>query len=99
MASTNTIYSNIIEASRMDNHGLEVAWSGTPTGTLTILVSSSGTNWPSLTFSPSLAQPSGGAGYYGLSLNQLPFKYIMFVYTNVSGSGSLSIVDQLKDLN
>jgi hypothetical protein len=98
MSGTSTIYSNIVEVSRMDNHGFEVAWTGTPVGTITVFVSNSGINWPSLTLG-TIQQPAGVAGYYGLSLNQVPFKYVMFQYTNSSGSGSLSIYGQLKDLN
>jgi hypothetical protein len=99
MSSTNTIYSNIIEVSRMDNHGIEVAWTGTPTGTLTILVSNSGLNWPALTFDPVLTQPVGSANSIAINLNQLPFKYVMLKYINASGSGTLKAYTQLKDLN
>lgn len=99
MASTTTIYSNIIEISKMDNTGLDVDWTGTPTGTLTIYCSAGGKNFHALTFSPVLAQPAGAAGGMGVSLNQLPFKYMYFKYQNASGSGSLTIYGQLKDLN
>jgi hypothetical protein len=99
MASTNTIYSQIFEKSRMDNVGLEVAWSGTPTGTLTVLVSNSGINWPSLTFNPVLAQPSGSAGTMFIDMTQLACKYVLLQYTNSSGSGTLNIYGQLQDLN
>lgn len=99
MASTNTIYSNIIEISRMDNIGQEVTWTGTPTGTLQVMCSISGINFYALTFGNPLAQPSGSAGGYVTYLNQLPFKYLMLQYTNSSGSGVLTIYNQLKDLN
>lgn len=99
MSSTNTIYSQIIDVSKMDNLGFEVNWSGTPTGTLTVSVSNSGINWPNLTFSPVLAQPSGSAGFYALGLELFEFKYVMFSYTNVSGSGTLTIYGQNKDMN
>ena len=77
MASTNTIYSQIVDISRMDNSGLEVNWTGTPTGTLSVMVSNSGINFYALTFSPVLAQPAGSAGGYTIDLNQLPYKYLM----------------------
>lgn len=97
--STNTIYTNIVEVAKMDNHGIEVAWTGTPTGTLTVTGSTSGINWFDLTFSPSLTQPAGSAGSYGLDLNQYPWKYVMFKYVNASGTGTISVYNQLKDLN
>lgn len=99
MSSTNTIYSQIIDISRMDNSGLEVTWTGTPTGTFQVMVSNSGINFYALTFNPSLAQPAGSAGGYAVNLNQVPFKYLMLQYTNVSGSGVLTVYGQMKDLN
>lgn len=97
MSGTNTIYSNIIDISRMDNIGAEVAWTGTPTGTISLLVSVSGINWPSLTIT--IGQPAGSANNYAIDLNQLPWKYFMFKYTNTSGSGLLNVFLQMKDLN
>ena len=99
MASTNTIYTNIIERSRMDNHFIELSWSGTPTGTITVLVSDSGVSWPSLTFTPAFTQPSGSAAFEGLSIAFLAAKYIMLSYTNMSGSGSLTAYLQSCDVN
>lgn len=99
MAGTNVIYSQIIDMSRMDNIGAEVNFSGTAIGTLEIMVSNSGANFYALTFNPALAQPSGSSGGYAIDLNQLPFKYIMFRYTNASGTGTLTIYLQSKDLN
>lgn len=99
MATTATIYSQIIDISKMDNIGLEVTWTGTPTGTFTVNVSNSGISFYALTFSPALAQPAGSASGYAIDLNQIPFKYIMLKYINASGSGVLSVYGQNKDLN
>lgn len=98
-SSTNTIYTNILEVSRMDNHGIEMAWTGTPTGTLTVVGSNSGLNWFSLTFNPALSQPTGSALVYGIDLNQYPWKYVMLQFVNESGSGTVAAYAQLKDLN
>jgi hypothetical protein len=83
----------------MDNTGLEVTWTGTPTGTLSVMVSCSGINFYALTFNPVLTQPSGSAGGYAINLNQLPFKWLMLQYVNSSGSGVLTVYGQNKDLN
>ncbi len=100
MASTNVIYTNILDISRMDNSGIEVVWTGTPTGTLLVVASISGLNWFSLTFNPALAQPAGSANTgYGININQYPFKFLMLQYTNASSTGTLSAWTQLKDLN
>ncbi len=99
MASTNTIYSQIVEVSRMDNIGLEIAWTGNPVGTFSVHASISGINFPSITFDPALAQPSGSAGSYVINLALYGFKYIMLKYVNTSGSGTLHAYGQVKDLN
>lgn len=99
MASTNTIYSNIQDISNTDNQGLQVDWTGTPTGTLTVMVSESGTTFHNLTFNPVLTQPTGSAGGYVVNLNQIPWRYIMLQYVNSSGSGTLTAWLGSKDLN
>lgn len=99
MSGTNTIYSNIIDLSRMDNVGLEVNWTGTPVGTFSVLGSNSGANFYALTFDPALGQPNGSAGGYLIDLTQYPFKYILLEYVNSSGSGNLTVYAQNKDLN
>lgn len=99
MASTNTIYSQIIAIDRMDNLGLEFTWTGTPTGTFQVMVSNSGINFYALTFNPILTQPAGSAGGYAIDLNQVPFRWIMLQYTNASGTGSMTVYGQMRDLN
>jgi len=83
----------------MDNSGLEVTWTGTPTGTFQVMVSNSAINFYSLTFIPALGQPVGSAGGYVIDLNQIPFKYMMLQYTNISGTGTITVYGQNKDLN
>lgn len=99
MASTNTIYSNIQDISNTDNQGLEITWTGTPTGTISVYCSESGVNFYPLTFNPVLNQPLGSAGGYLVNLNQIPWRYIYIKYVNASGSGSLTIWIGSKDLN
>lgn len=99
MASTNTIYSNILDISNYDNSGLEISWTGTPTGTVSVLGSVSGTFFFPLTFNPVLGQPAGSAGGYGVDLNFFPWKFIMLQYVNASGSGSLSAYAQYKAMS
>lgn len=98
MASTNVIYSQIIDISRMDDIGLEVTWTGTPTGTFEVDVSDSGVNFYALTFNPVLNQPAGSASGYFVNLTQLAAKYILLKYTNASGSGTLTVYGQMKDI-
>lgn len=99
MSGTSTIYTQIIDTSRMDNVGLEITYAGTGTGTITVLGSSSGNNFYSWSPSPSITQPAGSSGGCLTGLNQFPFKYMYIKYTNSSGSGTLTIYGQMKDLN
>lgn len=99
MASTNTIYSQIVDMSRIDNIGLEITWTGNPVGVWSILASSSGINFYPLTFSPGLTQPAGTATGDVTNLNQYPFKYLLLKYVNASGSGALTVYGFNKDLN
>lgn len=98
MTGTSTIYSNIIDVTIKDNLGLELAWTGTPTGTITVWASSSGINFFSVDFA-GFIQPSGSAKVVGVDLSQFPWKYIYLSYTNASGSGVLTAYMTTKDLN
>lgn len=102
MSGTNTIYSQIVDVSRMDDVAIEFNWTGTPTGTISLLVSNSAINWPSISataFTPAFVQPSGTAAFEGMNLSLLGFKYILLQYTNASGAGVLTAYGQVKDLN
>lgn len=99
MSGTNTIYSNIQDISNTDNQGLEITWSGTPTGTISVLCSESGLYFYPLTFNPAITQPTGSAGGYLIDLNQVPWRYVMVQYVNASGSGVLTMWLGSKDLN
>lgn len=98
-SGTNTIYTNIIGLRQMDNVGLEITWTGTLTGTFSIMVSNSGINFYALTFNPALAQPAGTAGGYVVSMTALPFQYMFVQYTNASGTGTVVIYNQCKANN
>lgn len=99
MSSTNTIYTNILGIRQSDNVGIEITWTGTPTGTITVYCSNSGINFYSLTFNPALAQPSGSAGGFNIAAADLPFQYLFIQYTNSSGSGTITAYSQCKANN
>lgn len=100
MASTNTIYTNILGIQQMDNVAIELTWTGTPTGTISVMVSNSGINFYALSgFNPALIQPAGSAGGEGIQLSPISFRYIFLQYTNVSGSGTITAYCQSKANN
>lgn len=99
MSSTNTIYTNILGIRQTDNQGIEITWTGTPTGTLSVMVSNSGINFYPLTFSPLLGQPAGSSGGYVIALIDIPFQYMFLQYVNASGSGTITAYSQCKAKN
>lgn len=99
VSGTNTYTSNTFNASNLDNIGLQVTFTGTMNGTLSVLCSIDNVNFDALTFSPSLSQPSGSNLNYLINLNQLPFPYLQVQYVNSSGSGTLTVYLSAKDLN
>lgn len=101
MSGTNVIYTNILGIRQVDNQGLEINWSGTPTGVLQVMVSNSGIqgNFHALVYNPVLAQPAGSAGGYVISNTGLPFQYMYLLYTNTSGSGLITAYSQCKANN
>jgi hypothetical protein len=99
MSGTNTIYSNILDVSRLDNDGLEIAWTGTPTGTISYWASVSGISANFFQITLTTNQPAGSPGAFGVNLNQYPYKYLQIQYVNSSGSGNISVYGQYKDLN
>lgn len=99
MTGTSTIYSQPLDVNLKDNIGLEVTWTGTPTGTIQVLGSSSGNTYYPLTFNPILTQPAGSAGGYLIDLNQFPWRYLSVEYTNSSGTGVLLVTLTAKDIN
>ena len=94
-----TIYTNILGLRQTDNQGLEITWSGSPTGTLSVMVSNSGVNFYALTFSPPLAQPAGAPLGYVISMTALPFQYMFLMYANTSGTGTITAYSQCKANN
>ena len=92
-------YSNIIDLSLLDNVGLEVTWTGTAIGVISVMGSCSGVNFYALTFDPVLTQPAGASGGYLIDLNQFPFRWIQIQYAATSSTGALTVYATAKDLS
>ena len=84
----------------MDNIGIQLGFTGTPTGTFAVQVSadyaqdqfgnvSNAGNWVALTLSPSPAASGSGDNIY-IDLNQLSAPWVRVVYTRTSGTGTLN---------
>lgn len=99
MSGTNTIYTNILGLRQSDNQGIEITWTGTPTGTFSVMVSNSGINWYALTYNPALTQPSGSAGGFVIANIGIPFQYCYLQYVNSTGTGTITAYNQCKANN
>lgn len=112
MSGTNTIYSKVLNVTNLDNLGLEIVWTGTPTGTISVLAANANLGEPhgyspsnpipsqnALTFNPVLLQPTGGPGGYVIDLQGYPFYWLQIMYTNSSGTGVLKVYPSGKDVN
>ena len=94
-----SIVSAVSSIAYLDNIGVQLSWTGTPTGTFAIQVSADYQqdqnknvtnvgNWIPLILSPAPAA-SGAAGTAYIDLNQLSAPWIRVVYTKTSGTGTL----------
>lgn len=99
MTGTATVTSDTFNLHNLDNVGLQISWTGSPTGSITINCSIDGETFYPLTFNPSITQPAGSAAGYLVDLNQVPFPYLRVSYTNASGSGVLNVYLSAKDVN
>lgn len=72
----------------LDNMGIGMVWTGTPTGTFSIEAKVGESPWQDIGLTGITA--AGAAGEHVINLNQLPFNKIRIVYTATSGSGSLT---------
>lgn len=87
-----------IQVKFLDNAGIQLTWTGTPTGTFAVQASVDGVVYYDLTFDPVLDQPAGAAGGYLINLNQLPFAYFQVTYTAGSGTGALDVWACVKEV-
>lgn len=99
VSGTTTYHSDATDINQLHNAGLDVTFTGTMTGTFTVECCNDNVNFKSLTFSPSLAQPTGSSTSYLVDLNQVPWQYLRVSYVNASGSGTITCILTTKDLS
>lgn len=81
--------SSVTDIRYTDDVGIQLTWTGTPTGTFDVEVSTDRINWVPLTL-PSSPVASGSAGSIYLDLFALSAPYIRTTYTAGGGSGTLT---------
>ena len=82
VSETNVLYT--------DNIGIQLVFTGTPTGEFFVDGSNDEENWSTQVFLEGDILASGAAGNHLLSLQGYPFKYIRVRYVFSSGSGTLN---------
>lgn len=94
-----TVTSDPTNVQYLDNIGLQVTATGTPTGTISVEATASSEDprdgsaaqWDELTFDPVLPAIAGAPISFLINLNQIPFSRIRVVYTRTSGTGVLNV--------
>lgn len=84
-----SITSSTTDIRYTDDVGVQLTWTGTPTGTFSVNVSTDKVNWVPLAL-PSSPVAAGAPGSIYLDLFALSAPYIQTTYTPVSGTGVLS---------
>lgn len=99
-ALATNVYGTPIHMMYLDNIAVQFVWTGTPTCTLSVLVSNQttpGSNPPTpvsgsftaLTIG-GLTNPAGSSGSFVIDLNNLGEEWVEAAYTSCTGSGTLS---------
>jgi hypothetical protein len=99
VTGTNTYLSLPIGIKNLDNVLLQLIWTGTVTGTFTILHSPDGALYDSIPVSPSITQPAGSAGHWSVVLQLDPAQWLQVQYVNASGTGTVDVIVTGKDTN
>lgn len=83
-------YSTGREVSKYKTFALEISWTGTGTlaGNFGLYGSNGGTNYDTLTYSPTVAL-SGTSGFVTINVTDFGYRYVDVGLPSVTGSGSL----------
>lgn len=89
----------------LDNVGIQVKWTSVDAiGVFSIEASNNydpilGTgDWNPITFASALVNPASNNGGWVREINQCPHAYIRFVYTRTSGTGTLQVWFNVKEI-
>lgn len=98
---TSSFTSGAVEIRNQDNVGVQFHWTGSPTGTFSIEISSNhledsegniqvAGNWVNIPLSPAITATGAGDDAY-VDLNQMSAAYVRVKYTASMGTGNLDV--------
>lgn len=108
MGMTGNLTSKAIEIKNQDNVGIQLTWTGNPTGVFGVEISSThiedsqgnvlaAGKWIPLNLSPGIIA-SGVADDAYIDLNQMSAQYARITYTRTGGAGALSAIVVAKGI-
>lgn len=99
VSGTNTYTSLPVNVKNLDNIGIQLIWTGTPTGTFTVLHSPDGNLYDSIPLTPAITQPAGTSGHWSVIIPLESFQWMQVQYVNASGAGTIDAIVCAKDMN
>ena len=83
------VTSDPVDVTYSDNVGIQLIFTGTPTGVFYVQGTIDGTNWSNLSFD-STPSASGADDTHLLNMTQIPYRKIRVFYDRTSGTGTLN---------
>lgn len=87
---SSNITSPVTDISYMDNVGIELVFTGTPSGTFYVEASNDGATFTAMDFGSPGPLASGSASSIILNIQQCPYRQLRVRYVRSSGSGTLN---------
>jgi len=95
LVSAGNMSADIISASfnvkNINDIGMQLVFTGSPTGSFFVQASVDGNTWGSITTSPASISAAGAGGNHEIDLEGYSFPYIRLFYDFTSGTGSLNV--------
>ncbi len=91
------VTSDSVDVTYSDNVGLQLIFTGTPTGNFYVQGTIDESNWSNLAFDAT-PTAAGAADTHLLNMSLIPYKKIRLFYDRTSGSGTLNVYVMAKTI-
>jgi hypothetical protein len=82
--------SDPVDVTYSDNVGMQLIFSGSPTGVFYVQGTIDGSNWSNLSFDTT-PTAAGSADTHLLNMTQIPYRKVRLFYDRTSGTGTLNV--------